>query len=264
MAGFRSLTATKISNEITTESFIKEFSIDEKYIKFLDERKLSILKSDLLNPKFKVFSEKIQKNPELISSYNLVSDNLAIRIEIRYLESISEQLKLNPNKKPKVELLNNINKIYAGKKLNGVPFINKTIIKDGYDIVGVFPDFSDYRLFSHKLNKEYYLSKDADQFNIAKEAFTKEYKKNPEIVKSLLRKLNIEQEYMFDKQSLKGDAMLEKQILDITNPKINKVFGFIWHHNENDGVMELVVQSKHKGAKHIGGKQTWGGGVHNR
>ncbi|MBB1151471.1 HNH endonuclease [Myroides sp. NP-2] len=252
------------SSKTTVKSFIKEFGIDEKYLKLLDDKQLNILRNDLLTPKYKVFREKILKNPELIGAYRLVSDNPAIRLEIRYLESITKQLKANPNKKPIIELLNNHNKKYAGEVLNGVPFVKRTLKQNGYDVVGVFPDFSNYRLFSHTLNKEQYLLKDAQQFDIGKAALANEYKKNPKKVKAMLRELNKGKEYTFNGKILKGEDMLEKQILDITNPKNNKVFGFIWHHNEKDGVMELVSQKAHDGVRHIGGKSTWGGGVHYR
>lgn len=248
----------------TVKSFIKEFGGDEKLIKLLDEKQLNILKSDLLNPKYRVFKEKFLNNPELISAYRLVNDNPAIRLEIRYLESILKQLKANPNKRPVIELLSNTNKEYAGKVLNGVPFVKRTIKKDGYDIIGVFPDFSKHRLYSHVLGKEQYLFKDAQQFNIAKTALANEYKKNPAKVKLMLQELNKGQEYTFKGKILTGDDMLQKQIADITNPKNNRVFGFIWHHNERDGLMELVSQNVHDNVKHIGGKQTWGGGAHHR
>src|SRR5690554_4507498 len=124
------------SSKTTVKSFIKEFGIDEKYLKLLDDKQLNILRNDLLTPKYKVFREKILKNPELTGAYRLVSDNPAIRLEIRYLESITKQLKANPNKKPIIELLNNHNKKYAGEVLNGVPFVKRTLKQNGYDVVG--------------------------------------------------------------------------------------------------------------------------------
>lgn len=245
------------------KDLLKKFAIDEKYLKkfqLLDEVQLGNLTADL--SKHKTFRQLFLKNPELVGAYRLTSNNPAIRTEIRYLESITKQLKVNPNKKPVIELLNNHNKKYAGEVLNGVPFVKRTLKQNGYDIVGVFPDFSNYRLFSYTLNKEQYLLKDAQQFDIAKTALANEYKKKPKKLKAMLRELNKGQEYTFNGKILKGEDMLEKQILDITNSKNNKVFGFIWHHNEKDGVMELVSQKAHDGVRHIGGKSTWGGGVH--
>lgn len=253
------------SSKKEAKDLLKEFAIDEKYLKnfkLLDKIQLGNLTEDL--SKHKVFRQLFLKNPELVGAYRLTSSNPAVRTEIKYLEIITQQLKDNPNKRPILELLNNINKEYAGKVLNGVPFVKRTIKKDGYDIVGVFPDFSKYRLFSHTLSKEQYLFKDPQQFHIAKTALAKEYKKNPEKVKALLRELNRGQEYTYKGKVLKGEDMLEKQLKDIIDPKQNKIFGFIWHHNENDGVMELVSQNVHNSVKHIGGKQNWGGGVHHR
>lgn len=311
--------SVKTGSKITAKSFIKEFAIDEKHlkwIKLLDEKQLEILKADLL--KHKVFKEKFLKNPELTTAYRLKIDYPAFRTNAKYLEDITKQLKANPNKKPRIELSNNHNKEQAGKVLNGVPFVKKTLKKDGLDIVGVFPDFSKYRAFSHTLAKEQYLLEDAQQFNIAKTAFTNAYKKNPEKVKAMLRKqndlimkrdaelLNANKSGIYEaeknmleatkKGSLEDEKfwlkelrnrtnkitfidvhkgkplklynnqedIIQRQIKDITNPKSNKVFGFIWHHSEKDGVLELVTQNAHNGVKHIGGKQTWGGGVHHR
>lgn len=256
-------------SKTTAKSLLKEFSIDEKYLKnlnMLDDKQLDILKSDLIKhigPK--KFSEIFFKNPELSNAYRLVSDNPAIRTNTVYLENITKQLKANPNKKPVIELLNNHNKNMSGKVLNGVPFVKTTLKHNGFDITGVFADFSKHRLYTHILSKEQYLLKDAQQFNIAKTALAKEYKKNPEKIKTMLKELNQGQEYIFKGRLLKGDNMLDKQLADITNPKNRDIFGFTWHHNEKEGVMELVIQKFHDtkmgGVAHSGGRQIWGGGV---
>ena len=214
--------------------------------------------------KYEVFRELFLEEPELVEAYNLTIENPAIRTEIRYLKSISQQLKNNPNRKPVIELLNNPNREKAGEIVNGVPFVKKTIKKNGYEIVGVFPDFSKHSAFSHTLSKEFHHFPNVQQFAIAKKALEKEYKKNPEKVKTTLRELNKGKEYAFDGKVLRGEEMLEKQIADIVDSKKNRVFGFIWHHNEKDGVMELVSEKVHNNVKHIGGQTTWAGGVHHR
>jgi ribosomal protein L17 len=62
-------------------------------------------------------------------------------------------------------------------------------------------------------------------------------------------------------QFLNENQILERQIADITQPKLNnksKVFGFTWHHNERDGVMELVDEVVHTSNRHHGGFSKWG------
>lgn len=62
-------------------------------------------------------------------------------------------------------------------------------------------------------------------------------------------------------QFLNENQILERQIADITNPKLNnksKVFGFTWHHNERVGVMELVDEVVHTSNGHDGGFSKWG------
>src|SRR5690606_83626 len=114
------------------KGLLKEFAIDEKYLKnfqLLDEIQLGNLTIDL--SKHKVFRQLFLKNPELVGAYRLTSSNPAVRTEIKYLESITRQLKDNPNKKPVIKILHNLNKENAGKVVNGVPFDKRTIKMDG-------------------------------------------------------------------------------------------------------------------------------------
>ena len=54
----------------------------------------------------------------------------------------------------------------------------------------------------------------------------------------------------------------ERQLEQIENG--NKPSGFIWHHNENRGVMQLVDANTHLENGHTGGKAIWGGGSKER
>jgi hypothetical protein len=63
---------------------------------------------------------------------------------------------------------------------------------------------------------------------------------------------------------LSEDEILKKQIKDITNPPSNakgRIFGYIWHHNEKKGVIELVAKDVHEANPHVGGNKIWGDGV---
>lgn len=57
------------------------------------------------------------------------------------------------------------------------------------------------------------------------------------------------------------DEIIEKQIADIMKPNggsQSRVFGYVWHHNENIGVMELVAKDIHEFNRHTGGNYIWG------
>jgi hypothetical protein len=40
--------------------------------------------------------------------------------------------------------------------------------------------------------------------------------------------------------------------------------GYVWHHNQKSGVLELVDRELHKKTTHTGGRSIWGGGQDNR
>jgi hypothetical protein len=60
------------------------------------------------------------------------------------------------------------------------------------------------------------------------------------------------------------EEILEKQIKDIINPSSltkGRIFGYVWHHNENKGIIELISKDVHEFNKHTGGNKIWGEGV---
>ena len=76
----------------------------------------------------------------------------------------------------------------------------------------------------------------------------------------------------FPKQQVKCLAELQKQVKNPLNP-IRKNFtedqikdikdgilpeGFTWHHNEVEGLMQLVETSVHNATNHTGGMSLWG------
>lgn len=237
--------------------YIKNISDFEK----LDKKQLDSLEKDLI--KYPVFRKKFLKNIELVRAYQITSEDPAVRTEIRYLESILNQINIPPSYKAVVILLNNKNKNREGLTYKGVCFKRKKICMDKYFVEGVFPDFSDYCLFSAKLDIDDYLISDILQFKILKDKLKKQFDLDQLKIIDKLKELNEGQEYSFKGKKLSGEKMLEKQIYDINNPKNPKVFGFIWHHNEEKGCIQLVSEKKHN-VKHSGGKSIWGGGVHHR
>lgn len=63
---------------------------------------------------------------------------------------------------------------------------------------------------------------------------------------------------------LNQEEILAKQVNDIMKPNgstQSRVFGYVWHHNENVGVLELVAKDVHEFNRHTGGNYIWGNGV---
>ena len=40
--------------------------------------------------------------------------------------------------------------------------------------------------------------------------------------------------------------------------------GYTWHHNQEEGVLQLVDKNVHEQTGHTGGRSIWGGGSDNR
>jgi hypothetical protein len=60
------------------------------------------------------------------------------------------------------------------------------------------------------------------------------------------------------------DEIIQAQIKDIQNPKAStkgRIFGFVWHHSEKKGSMELVEKYAHDVNKHTGGNSIWNQGI---
>lgn len=64
------------------------------------------------------------------------------------------------------------------------------------------------------------------------------------------------------KNKIDKSIFTDEQIEQIMNGETPS--GFIWHHNEQGGLMQLVDSATHMSAGHTGGKHIWGGGTANR
>lgn len=117
---------------------------------------------------------------------------------------------------------------------NGVPYIRRLIEINGVKIEGVFPKFES--AFDTSLKPENYKSK----------LYAKECNAN--------LKGAIEQSPELGKQFTKD------QLDDIQEGRTPK--GYVWHHNEESGKMQLVRREDHDraigGAAHTGGSSLWG------
>lgn len=121
---------------------------------------------------------------------------------------------------------------------NGVPYVKKVVDVQGNSVEGVFPEFKS--AFDHTLSEKNMQASNPVQFrecnNALQDAVTKDFKLSS----------NFTNEQYDD-------------ILCGNTPE-----GYVWHHNEECGKMQLVKTSDHDrtqgGAAHTGGKALWGGG----
>ena len=118
-----------------------------------------------------------------------------------------------------------INQKYAGTTdTNGVE----------RDVLG-FPIFDDNaKAFQFNLKKQYLVADDTTQFKQGVEALQKAINEG------------------------KIDGSLFEGKIDASTGRIE---GYIWHHNQVTGKMQLIARDVHEGSRHTGGNPLWGGGV---
>lgn len=116
---------------------------------------------------------------------------------------------------------------------NGVPYFRKQVEINGVKIEGVFPKFK----------TEFETNLPEDKLR------TPSYQKycNADL-----------------KTAIESDPELKvkftpDQVKQIENGKTPD--GYVWHHNEEPGKMQLVKQEDHEGARHTGGSYLWGSGA---
>ena len=119
----------------------------------------------------------------------------------------------------------------------GVPFMEKTVeLPNGEVITGSFPVFDSK--FSVVLVEEMYLESDHTQFTIANETLYQSIQENPDLAKEL------------------GLSQYDVQaVANGTTPE-----GYVWHHSEQPGILQLVNEETHQNTGHTGGRELWGGG----
>ncbi len=119
----------------------------------------------------------------------------------------------------------------------GVSFMEKTVeLPNGEVITGSFPVFDSK--FSVVLVEEMYLESDHTQFTIANETLYQSIQENPDLAKEL------------------GLSQYDVQaVANGTTPE-----GYVWHHTEQPGVLQLVNEETHQNTGHTGGRELWGGG----
>ena len=125
----------------------------------------------------------------------------------------------------------------------GVPFVRKTVeLPGGKKVEGVFAVFKSE--FTAKIPENMYLKSDKDQFKECNKQLLNEIENNPE---------------MRDKFSEEQIDQIKEGIKEGTAPE-----GYVWHHNEEAGTLQLVDAKIHAGTGHTGGRAVWGGGKEHR
>ncbi|MHC0037592.1 HNH endonuclease [Pseudoneobacillus sp. C159] len=123
----------------------------------------------------------------------------------------------------------------------GVPFESKLIeLPNGEVVEGAFPVFQSE--FSVVLAEEVYLESDNTHFKMANETLYQSIEQDSNLARELgLSPTDVE-------------ALAHNQTPD----------GYVWHHSEQPGVLQLVEEEVHEKTGHTGGRELWGGGGENR
>ncbi len=117
---------------------------------------------------------------------------------------------------------------------SGVQYVRKVVDLFGNKIEGVFPKFKSE--FTTYLPDNLLTASDYKQFSYCTAQLQDAIKTNPEL----------------------KAKFTPRQLKQIEQGKVPG--GYVWHHNEEKGKMELVDAKTHDAAKHTGGRALWGGG----
>lgn len=121
---------------------------------------------------------------------------------------------------------------------NGVRYERKTVDIHGIKVEGVFPVFDS--AYDVQLPEDLEQASNACQFKECNRQLKEAVESDPDL----------------------KDSFTDEQLADIEDGKTPE--GYVWHHNEETGRMQLVKTEDHDrtqgGAAHTGGKALWGGG----
>ncbi|MFJ7733187.1 HNH endonuclease [Lysinibacillus sp. NPDC097231] len=120
--------------------------------------------------------------------------------------------------------------------ITGVPFEINNIEYNGQIIQDVFPVFDSQ--YNANIPENMYLASDEVHFRLANEQLAQEL----EADFRLANQMGLSQT---DIQGLSNNITPE---------------GYIWHHHEQPGVLQLVNEDEHNSTAHTGGRFIWGGG----
>ncbi|MCM3624350.1 HNH endonuclease [Brevibacillus borstelensis] len=136
-----------------------------------------------------------------------------------------------------VEVFDTINSDLEGTEHpeTGVLYESKAIqLPDGQWIEGVFPGFNE--VYSYDLPESMYLESDDVQFSYLNDQLAHDIANDPGLAANFT----------------------SEQVTQIQNGETPE--GYVWHHAEEPGHMELVDEDEHANSAHTGGREIWGGG----
>lgn len=120
-----------------------------------------------------------------------------------------------------------------------ISFSKETIdLPNGDTVTGVFPDF--HEVVAISIPEDLYLESDQVQFEAANSSLANKIEMNPELQKEFTTE------------------QLEQIKLGETPD------GYVWHHHQEPGRLELVDEEVHANTGHTGGRFIWGGGTEYR
>lgn len=123
--------------------------------------------------------------------------------------------------------------------ITGVPFEKKTVaLSSGERVEGVFPIFESQ--FDARISGDLLTSSNRVQFKECNSQLLRSIESDPEVARK------------FSSQQIE---QIREGVLDGSAPD-----GFVWHHNEEEGLIQLVDRAIHEATGHTAGKAIWGGG----
>ena len=123
--------------------------------------------------------------------------------------------------------------------MTGVPFEKKTVaLSSGERIEGVFPKFDSG--FDARISNNLLTSSNRIQFKECNSQLLNAMEKDPALASK------------FSPQQIE---QIREGVLDGSAPD-----GFVWHHNEEEGLIQLVDRAVHEVTGHTAGRAIWGGG----
>lgn len=122
---------------------------------------------------------------------------------------------------------------------SGVPYHSHEVeLPDDTVVEGVFPDFDEE--YATSIPESLYLSTDYEQFSYANQQLALSVSDDPQL----------------------ASEFTAEQIDQIRHGETPD--GYVWHHHEEPGRMELVKEDVHAQSGHTGGRSLWGGGAEYR
>lgn len=189
-----------------------------------DGLKVNTIEKENLTPKFFQEMPNVSDN-DIKNANNILEDkNKSNELPTRYVITRNESLEGDNH------------------PITGVPFERKTVEVNGENIEGVFPVFD--AIYEAKLPKDMYEKSDKEQFKECNNQLYKDIEQYP-VLKNQFNEEQLEQ--------------IKDGTIDGTAPD-----GYVWHHNEEAGKMQLVDFETHAKTGHTGGRSIWGGGNSNR